>query len=707
MNDALVCTSNIRSSESRPLQSRKRPFAGFVLLAASTAFMIPSVDSFFVPQQQAQTLSSTSIGISDRPTTLVDPYDSIYASIASSDTQTLFRRSLVALHAKTSATAEAKRSLNTDSATTTTTSSRNTSIKQPLKPKSQSSKKRREEAMKAMQRTEVETALDGVDAQMLELLNSEQFLYPETSPPRPNGRPKLVPGAMNHETLLKFHQQDGVAAPQNKNNGLPNEYSYRTSATNSNSAAENSRPIKGSAPSSNRNGDLPEDSPDGNSTPEKKSTKTRKKVVKNLPARRKHYSRFDTSKLSKRALANQLDLNKYYKTELLTADEEYNLGIQVQLMVKCEEVHEGLALQFMRIPTIEEWAQACGFVEEDTTYVPTEGLEQIRPAGADSMFEEVDPNKFVGNGLAQTMGPGRGKGRVKQPPPTKLKDFYDYKTKKKGATPLNRGTTLDFVDMMMDARLAKQQMVQSNMRLVISIARKYAHVGVSLQDLVQEGSLGLSRAAEKFDPSKGFKFSTYASWWIQQAVFRSIAYHSRTIRLPVHIHNLLNKVRKVQTTLQGHLGRKPTNEEIAEALGMSPSKYNKMLQLTRRSISLEVPKYKSNPKDLGHESEDLLGDTIASSQVHEDDTSPERRVDRGLFQEDLNEMLGILDDDERQVISSRYGLDDGLTRTVTAVAAEMKQTKAWVRSQESKALRKLRRPWYEKTLREHQEALSV
>ena len=324
------------------------------------------------------------------------------------------------------------------------------------------------------------------------------------------------------------------------------------------------------------------------------------------------------------------------------------------------------------------------------------------------MFDEVDPNMFVGNGLAHTAGPGRGRGRTKKPPPTKLKDFYDTKKRTKNSVPVNRGTVSDFVDMMVDAREAKQLMVQSNMRLVVSIARKYSNVGVGLQDLVQEGSLGLSRAAEKFDPSKGFKFSTYASWWIQQAVFRSIAYHSRTIRLPVHVHNLLNRVRKVRNELERDLGRQPTNEEMAESLDMTLAKYNKMLRLTRRSISLELPKYRSNPKDMYHESEALISDTISSSggEVQEEETTPERRVDRGLFHDDLHEMLNILDEDERDVIRFRYGLADGLTRTVTAVAAQMKQSKAWVRSQECKALRKLRRPWYEKKLKEHQEALT-
>lgn len=194
--------------------------------------------------------------------------------------------------------------------------------------------------------------------------------------------------------------------------------------------------------------------------------------------------------------------------------------------------------------------------------------------------------------------------------------------------------------------------------------------------------------------------------WIQQAVFRSIAYHSRTIRLPVHVHNLLNRVRKVRNHLQRDLGRAPTNEEMAENLDMTPEKYNKMLRLTKRSISLELPKYQSNPKDLGHESDDLLGDTIDAGSVVLDESTPQLRVDRGLFQDDLNDMLQILDEDERRVICARYGLADGLTRTVTLVAAQMKESKSWVRSQECRALRKLRRPWYEKKLKEHQDALS-
>lgn len=158
------------------------------------------------------------------------------------------------------------------------------------------------------------------------------------------------------------------------------------------------------------------------------------------------------------------------------------------------------------------------YVEEDSDATPANQMvDYIRPVGSETMFEVVDPNTFVGNGLAHSAGPGRGRGRAKKPPATSLKDLHDHKesgagTLSKSATPLHGGSVSDFVEMMVDAKEAKQRMVQSNMRLVVSIARKYSNVGVSLQDLVQEGSLGLSRAAEKFDPSKGFKFSTYASW---------------------------------------------------------------------------------------------------------------------------------------------------------------------------------------------------
>jgi hypothetical protein len=224
--------------------------------------------------------------------------------------------------------------------------------------------------------------------------------------------------------------------------------------------------------------------------------------------------------------------------------------MKIHFMMQCEEVHEGLSIHLMRVPSISEWAYACGFTTSDpemssADYEESDLDMQIRPTGSESIFDEPDPNMFVGNGRASDIGPGRGYGRVKKTPPIELKDFYDDSVvkfeklqrqniapsvnldeggmdgnnsqqtpqkKTRQQQPINRGTPRDFVEMMLTGKEAKQRMIQCNMRLVVSIARKYYNVGVNVQDLVQEGSIGLARAAEKFEPSRGFKFSTYASW---------------------------------------------------------------------------------------------------------------------------------------------------------------------------------------------------
>jgi RNA polymerase primary sigma factor len=222
-----------------------------------------------------------------------------------------------------------------------------------------------------------------------------------------------------------------------------------------------------------------------------------------------------------------------------------------------------------------------------------------------------------------------------------------------------------------------------------------------------------------------------------------MAYSSRTIRLPVHIHNLLSRIRRLKVDLQVQLGRAPTGAEIAKELDMTPEKLAKMLRLTRKSISMDMPKYQSNPKDAGHASEENIGDMIdGTSHALADNNSPEVSVNNDLFHDDLRDMLQVsiirsgilrtvyswlfnnysfwnivtcfvgraslqvLGDDERIVICLRYGLGDGLTRTVTSVAEQLRATKSWVRSQECRALRKLRRPWYEKRLKEHQDSLT-
>ena len=328
------------------------------------------------------------------------------------------------------------------------------------------------------------------------------------------------------------------------------------------------------------------------------------------------------------------------------------------------EALDGIDMDIEQMEKLYETLEQNGFENEDLDNI-VEEVEQIESA------EDMD-KMFASEGLA-----------VDDPVRMYLKEI--------GKIPLiDANREVELAELISQGNeKAKNELVEANLRLVVSIAKRYVGKGMFFLDLIQEGNLGLMKAVDKFDHSKGYKFSTYATWWIRQAITRAIADQARTIRIPVHMVETIHKVSRYSRQLLQENGHEATPNEIAEKMNMSPEKVREILKIAQDPVSLETP--------IGEEEDSHLGDFIEDS----DSPAPAETASYALLKEQLNEVLHTLTPREEHVLKLRFGLEDGRTRTLEEVGSEFHITRERIRQIEAKALRKLRHPSRSKRLKDY------